>query len=932
MTNYKDTLHLPQTAFAMKANLPAREPVRLKSWEESKLYEKIREKHQGHPTYILHDGPPYANGHLHCGHALNKILKDMVVKSKTLSGFDAPFVPGWDCHGLPIELNVEKKLGKAGVKISHSDFRSACRAYAQSQIEIQREEFKRLGVFGDWQNPYITMDYTYEANVVRALGKMLKAGHVYQGFKPVHWCIDCGSALAEAELEYEDKTSSAIDVAFYAEDPKAFLDVFGMKGTKPVVVPIWTTTPWTLPANEAICLHPDIEYALYESDSQCWLFADPLAEAALARYKVKAHLVAKTTGKSLLHLTCRHPFLDKGVPIILGEHVTTDAGTGCVHTAPAHGVEDYEAGQAFKLPFENPVLSNGCYAPNVPFFAGLHVFKANQPVIEKLKETNTLLAEENLLHSYPHCWRHKTPMIFLATPQWFISMEITGLRKSLLAALESIEFMPEWGRVRMMNMISSRPDWCISRQRTWGTPIPVFIHRVTRSLHPKTTEFIEKIADLIEQKGVESWFELDVDAFLGKEATDYEQVTDILDVWFDAGLSHDCVLKERKELHFPADLYLEGSDQYRGWFNSALTTSMALDKTAPYKMVLTHGYTVDAHGKKLSKSQGNYVELDKLIAEYGADLIRLWVASTDYRHEVSISDEILKRLADAYRRIRNTARFLLANLFDFDPKQHLLLPAQLLEFDAVILMRAQWLQESILKDYAALQFHTIYQKVHHFCSVDLGSFYLDIIKDRQYTTGENSIPRRSCQTVMYYILQAFSRWIAPMLSFTSEEIWEHIPGEKAASVFLSEWYKDWPIITSVDLQSWETLQGVRDEVNKALEIAREAQIIGSGLAAEVVVYAKEPLFTLLAHLGKEVRFFFITSGAEIKPFEDAPQGEGVYHSTSLALAVKVQASLYEKCVRCWHRTPDIGKVAEHPELCGRCADTVNGVDEERRIV
>lgn len=933
MSDYKNTLNLPQTDFSMKANLAQQEPKRLSWWQENDIYQKIRTQLKGNARFVLHDGPPYANGHLHCGHALNKILKDIIIKSKTLNGIDAPFVPGWDCHGLPIELNVEKKIGKAGAKVDIATFRSACRTYANSQIAIQKEEFKRLGVFGDWAHPYATMDFSYEAEVVRVLGKLIEAGLVYQGLKPVHWCIDCGSALAEAEVEYETKQSSAIDVAFQAIDKLAFSKVFGVTALqdKPLYVPIWTTTPWTLPANEAICLHPEMHYGLYETTTAYFVLAEALSEAAFNRYGLSDVVcLGESKGVGLADLLCQHPFLDKQVPLVLGQHVTTEAGTGCVHTAPAHGVEDYEVGLAYRLPCVNPVLSNGCYAADVPYFAGVHVFKANELVIEKLKTTSTLLALESLEHSYPHCWRHKSPMIFLTTPQWFVSMEKTKLREHILSAMEQIGFIPDWGKVRMAGMVSTRPDWCISRQRNWGTPIPVFIHAQTRKLHPRTADLIKQVAEIIEEKGIEAWFELDPVSLLGEEAQDYEKVVDTLDVWFDAGSSHAAVLRKNPAMSFPADLYLEGSDQYRGWFNSSLTTSIALSGEAPYKRVLTHGYTVDAYGKKLSKSQGNYVALDQLIEKFGADIIRLWVGSTDYRHEVSISDEILNRLSDAYRRIRNTARFLLSNLFDFDPTLHLLPPGELLELDRYILDQTQQLQNYIVKEYEHFQFHTIYQKVLHFCTIDLGGFYLDIIKDRQYTTGKDSVARRSCQTAMYHILHALTRWIAPILSYTAEEIWQHLPGHEEESVFLSSWYTKLPKVSNVNVVDWKTLQAVREEVNKALERAREAKIIGSGLAASVVVYAQPPLLDLLMRLGNELRFFFITSSAHVNDLASAPSSAVAV--PGLGMALIVTANEDAKCVRCWHRCGDIGEVSAHPELCHRCADTVMGVEEVREFV
>lgn len=931
MADYKDTLNLPHTAFPMKASLAQREPTMQTEWETNKVYEKIREIRAGRERFILHDGPPYANGHLHCGHALNKILKDIIVKSKTLSGYDAPFVPGWDCHGLPIELNVEKKIGKAGFKISADEFRAKCREYAASQIDIQREEFKRLGVFGDWQNPYVTMDFKYEANIVRALGKIVANGHLQQGFKPVHWCIDCSSALAEAEVDYEDKMSPSIDVAFLAVEPKAFLDkVDPGLPIKDFIVPIWTTTPWTLPANEAVSLHPELQYALVESDHRYFLIAAELVDEVMARFGFeKFTIVGQVKGEVFDRLKLHHPFNSRQVPVVLADHVTTDSGTGCVHTAPAHGPDDYLVGQRYELPLINPVMGNGCYGEDVPLFAGMHVSKANQAIIDLMREKNVLLHEEMVKHSYPHCWRHKTPVIFRATPQWFISMDQNGLRENILKQTEQVKWVPDWGQARIRLMIENRPDWCISRQRAWGTPIPLFVHKSTRELHPETLSLMESVAQKIEKQGIDAWFNLDVAELLGAEVESYDKITDTLDVWFDSGVTHYAVLMHGHKIGFPADVYFEGSDQHRGWFNSSLTTSVAINGVPPYKTVLTHGYTVDAEGKKLSKSKGNYVALDKLISQHGADILRLWVSSTDYRNEVSISDEILKRNADAYRRIRNTARFLLSNLFDFDPERHAVLDSQLIELDKWAIARSQELQNDILKAYEQYQFHVIYQKIHNFCAVDMGSFYLDIIKDRQYTTPENSIARRSCQTAMYHIVQALTRWLAPILSFTADEIWQYIPGVKSESVFFEEWYEAWPKINDVAMADWQQLQEIRDAVNRALEAQRKEGKIGSALAAEVVLYADEKSEMLLNRLGNELRFLLITSGAVVKPMGEKTQNAIL--DEELGIAISVTATANEKCARCWHRVSDVGGDSHYPDLCLRCVGNISGTDEVRQF-
>ncbi|HBI22331.1 MAG TPA: isoleucine--tRNA ligase [Legionella sp.] len=931
MADYKDTLNLPHTMFPMKASLAQREPQRLEEWKTNGLYEQIRAARAGRERFILHDGPPYANGHLHCGHALNKILKDIIVKSKSFSGYDAPFVPGWDCHGLPIELNVEKKVGKAGVKITASEFRARCREYAASQIDIQRDEFQRLGVFGDWQNPYTTMNYTYEANILRALSLIISNGHLHQGFKPVHWCVDCASSLAEAEVDYEDKTSASIDVAFLAQHFKAFMAHTALRvPEKPIIVPIWTTTPWTLPANEAVCLHPELDYTLVDTEDAYYLIAVDLVDAVMSRYGIAQYTASSAEkGQAFEHAQLKHPFLDRYVPIVLGTHVTTESGTGCVHTAPAHGPEDYNVGLVYDLPLQNPVLGNGCFASDVPLFAGLSIFKANTPILDLLREQHVLLHEASLSHSYPHCWRHKTPVIFRATPQWFVSMDNHGLRAQLLQQIDTVRWVPDWGRARIRSMVETRPDWCVSRQRAWGTPMPLFIHKETRALHPNTAQLIEQVAQRVEKTGIDAWFDLDASELLGEDAEHYEKIKDTLDVWFDSGVSHFCVLKQRDALAFPADVYFEGSDQHRGWFNSSLTTAVAMHGVPPYKTVLTHGYTVDAQGKKLSKSKGNYVALDTLIAQHGADILRLWVASTDYRNEVSISDEIIKRTADAYRRIRNTARFLLANLFDFLPERDLVAADDLVELDRWAIQRCQALQGEIVNAYDDYHFHVIYQKIHNFCAVDMGSFYLDIIKDRQYTLPVNSRARRSCQTAMYHIVQALTCWLAPILSFTAEEIWAAIPGHAGQSVFLEEWYQGWPIVSQVGMDDWAQLHAIRDEVNKALEATRQAGLIGSGLAANVTLYADANAFPMLARLGDELRFVLITSAIHLLPMAEMPVA--LMLNEALGVAIHVQASESPKCERCWHRCDDVDENPAFPGLCKRCVGNVSSDEELRQF-
>lgn len=942
MTDYKNTLNLPQTEFPMKANLAEREPQILQFWQEINLYQRIRQQRVGAPKFILHDGPPYANGHIHCGHALNKILKDIVVKMKSMSGFDAPYVPGWDCHGLPIELNVEKAVGKAGVNTSPTEFRKKCREYAQSQLIIQREEFKRLGIVGDWDNPYTTMDASYEANIVRALGKVIANGHLYQGSKPVYWCLDCRSALAEAEVEYENKTSPAIDVRFTVIAEAELLQRFDNKQWPAVPVghisvPIWTTTPWTLPGNQAVALNPDIEYALVscqiEADKEEWLvLAAELVANVMERYGVKDYqILARCLGATLAGISLQHPFYEKVVPIVLGHHVTVEAGTGNVHTAPAHGQDDYTVAQQFALPLDNPVGDDGCFLESVPLFAKQHVLKVNAGILELLRERGKLLHATTLQHSYPHCWRHKTPIIFRATPQWFISMDKQQLRQHALQATKKVQWIPEWGMARMAAMLENRPDWCISRQRSWGTPLTLFVHKHTRQLHPRTAELIELVAQRVESHGIDGWFDLQATELLGAEAEHYEKVTDTVDVWFDSGVSHFAVLKQRPELAFPADLYLEGSDQYRGWFNSSLMSSIAINNEAPYRATLTHGFTVDAEGKKMSKSRGNYIAPEELVKTSGAEILRLWAAATDFRTELTISDEILKRTADAYRRIRNTVRFLLANLFDFNPEQHSLPGESLLALDQWVVERARILQQDILTAYENYQFHVIYQKIHHFCAIDLGSFYLDIIKDRQYTTQKNSRARRSCQTAMFHIVEAMTRWLAPILTFTAEEIWRYLPCEREESVFLATWYEKFPQINSqvFDENFWQEIMKLRNAVNKEIEAKRNEGTVGSALVAEVDLYCDEKWQQRLLPLGEELRFILIISRVAIHPLANAPAN--AIKTEEAGITVLVTASSHAKCARCWHRREDIGHDTTHPELCGRCVVNVAGEGEKRQF-
>jgi isoleucyl-tRNA synthetase len=922
----------------MRGNLAKREPQMLEQWEAEDRYGQLRKLAAGRKQFILHDGPPYANGDIHIGHAVNKILKDIIIKSKTLSGFDAPYIPGWDCHGLPIELQVEKKIGKAGIKVDATTFRKKCRDYAALQADGQRQDFKRLGVMADWDIPYFTMAYQTEADIIRSLGKIIEKGHLIKGEKPVHWCVDCGSALAEAEVEYEDKTSYAIDVRFEVTHNEAFLTQCTLEnggGNGPISAVIWTTTPWTLPANQAVALHPDFDYLLLEYKGERLLLAEALYESALHRYGAdSANIVGRCQGADLEGLTLKHPFYDREVPIILADHVTTEAGTGAVHTAPGHGQDDYVVGMKYDLPIDNPVGGDGCFLPNTPLFAGESVHKANPHVLEVLREHGVLLSEEKLRHSYPHCWRHKTPIIFRATPQWFISMDENGLRTNALKSIENVQWMPDWGKARIQGMIENRPDWCISRQRTWGVPIPLFVHKHSNELHPDNIALIEKIALKVEEKGIDAWFDLETKELLGEEAQDYLKVSDTLDVWFDSGVTHYSVLQRRNELHFPADLYLEGSDQHRGWFQSSLLTSIAMQDKAPYRQVLTHGFTVTAEGHKMSKSLGNAIAPQTIIKKLGADILRLYVASNDYSREMAVSDEIIKRAADAYRRIRNTSRFLLANLNGFDPQQHSLPLDDLIALDRWIVGKADDLQRNILAAYETYQFHTIYQLILNFCTVELGSFYLDVIKDRQYTCQTNSKARRSTQTAMYHVLEALTRWLAPILTFTAEEIWQQMPGKREASVLFNQWYSELqalPTDSTMGDNFWSTVLQLKDTVGPKLEALRNNKTIGSSLDAEIDLYCDEALYSLLENLEDELRFALITSYARIHPLDEKPADadtEALPNGTELVAIVT--PSEYAKCVRCWHHREDVGSHSDHPELCGRCVENIEGAGEERR--
>jgi isoleucyl-tRNA synthetase len=932
MSEYKSTLNLPETAFPMRGNLAQREPQMLKQWTSRDLYQRIRDARQGATPFILHDGPPYANGDIHIGHAVNKILKDIIVKSKTLSGFDAPYVPGWDCHGLPIELMVEKKVGKPGVKISVAEFREKCRAYAQRQIDGQRNDFIRLGVLGQWQQPYTTMAFSSEADIIRALSKIVTSGHLEKGFKPVHWCTDCGSALAEAEVEYHDKVSPAIDVAFAVVDGDKASAAFSVDAVNAAVV-IWTTTPWTIPANRAISLHPELDYALVnvekDGGSAQYIIASDLVDSCMQRYHVSDYqVIAHCKGQALERVMVKHPLLDLSVPIVLGEHVTTESGTGCVHTAPAHGVDDFNVGKIYDIEVYNPVGANGVYLENTPHFAGQHVFKANNSIVAALEQADALVLSVKYEHSYPHCWRHKTPIIFRATPQWFISMDKKGLRAASMEEIKKTQWIPDWGQSRITSMVEGRPDWCISRQRTWGVPIALFIHKQTGEIHPDSESIMERVALAVEKAGIQAWWDMPAEDLIGEDAHLYDKVTDTLDVWFDSGVTHYFVVDRRDDIPAAADLYLEGSDQHRGWFMSSLMTSVAMHGHAPYKQVLTHGFTVDAFGKKMSKSLGNVVAPQEVTNKLGADILRLWTASTDYRGEMTVSDEILKRSADAYRRIRNTCRFLLANLNGFNPAIDIVDAKDMVALDAWMVSRTKKIQAQITAAYDQYDMLIVCQSMMQFCSIELGSFYLDIIKDRQYTAKADSIARRSCQTALYHIAEALVRWMAPIMSFTAQEVWEAMPGERSEFVFTDTWYTRLPEIeNAMDDEFWQSVLSIKNEVNNALEQARKEKVIGSSLEASVVIYVNPAMRINLAQLENELRFVLITSEASTDDIGNRP-AESIL-SEDGSLAVLVRSASGSKCARCWHIKEEVGQDPKHPELCIRCIENVDGSGETR---
>ncbi len=970
--DYRSTLNLPDTPFPMRGDLPKREPAWVKDWNEvaptpgsampdgstGGLYKKLREHRQGAPLFVLHDGPPYANGKLHIGHALNKVLKDMIVKSKQLGGFDAQYIPGWDCHGLPIENAIEKLHGR---NLSRDDMQAKSRAYATEQIDQQREDFKRLGVLGDWERPYRTMDPANEGGQIRAFKRVIERGFVYRGLKPVYWCFDCGSSLAEFEIEYADKKSDTLDVAFEANDPAALAKAFGLtelpgSGNKKAFVVIWTTTAWTIPANQALNAHPELEYALVDTPRGVLLLGSSLVEKCLERFKLEGTVIATAQGEALRGLVFRHPLydVDSGTseysykrlsPLYLADYVSDSDGTGIVHSAPAYGVDDFNSCVAHGLKYDdilNPVQGNGSYTEELPLFGGMNIWKACPRILEVLAQSDRLMATQAIQHSYPHCWRHKTPVIYRAAAQWFIRMDEgpgvftqdkapKTLRQLALDAIEATDFYPENGRARLRDMIANRPDWCISRQRSWGVPVPFFLHKDSGELHPNTMAILDQAADIVEKGGIEAWSRVTAADILGAaDAEHYTKSTDILEVWFDSGSTFQHVLRgshkdaySRPPFHTDgpeADLYLEGHDQHRGWFHSSLLLGCALYDRAPYRGLLTHGFATDGQGRKMSKSLGNTVDPQTVTSKMGAEIVRLWVASTDYSGDLNIDDKILARVVDTYRRVRNTLKFLLANVSDFDPAKDTVPLEQLLEIDRYALSRAAQLQTDILAHYKVYEFHPVVSKLQVYCSEDLGAFYLDVLKDRLYTTGANSIARRSAQTALWTITQAMLRWMAPFLSFTAEEAWTVLgaAGKTPAATRESIFMDGYVALAKPDvdlLAKWGRIREIREAVNKDIETLRAAGQVGSSLQATVRLTVPADDYAILSSLGDDLKFVFITSAIELVAGD--------------AVSAGVSASNSVKCERCWHYRDDVGADAAHPTLCGRCTSNLYGAGETR---
>ncbi len=924
--DYKDTLNLPKTKFAMKANLAGKEPKKIKEWEEKGLYKKIREVSKGRKKFILHDGPPYANGNLHMGHAINKILKDIIIRSKQMNGFDAPYVPGWDCHGLPIEHNVDKKLGSKKRDMSVTQIRNKCRDYANNFVNIQRDEFKRFGIMGEWENPYLTMDYDYEASIAKECGELALGGSMYVGKKPIHWCCSCRTALAEAEIEHKDHSSPSIYVKFESEDLTG--DFPELKGKKTSLV-IWTTTPWTIPANLAVCLNAEFEYVAVEvSDNEVLIVAKELSENLMKIFGFEnSKELVIFTGEKLENKKCTHPIYDRESLIINGDHVTLEAGTGCVHTAPGHGSDDYIASLKYGIEPYSPVNDGGIFTDEVELFNGQFITKANPMIIETLEQKGALLNSEDISHSYPHCWRCKKPVIFRATPQWFVSMDNTKLREKSLKEIDNVKWIPSWGRERIYGMIENRPDWCLSRQRSWGVPIPVFHCEKCEGVFV-SRESVDKVYDLFCEQGADVWFDNDAKYLMPEGSTckcgstDFIKDGNILDVWFDSGTSHAAVLDKRDYLQRPADLYLEGSDQHRGWFHSSLLTAVGRTDKAPYKSVLTHGFVVDKNGRKMSKSVGNVIPPKKIIDQYGAEILRLWVSASDYRDDIRISDNIVKQLSDSYRRIRNTCRYMLGNFNGFNPITDMVSYEEMTDLDRYTLSKLGKLIDKSLNAYETYEFHTIYHSLHNFCIVDLSSFYLDIIKDRLYTLPESDLTRKSAVTVMYILTDSIARLMAPILPFTSDEVWEHMPefegkDESIHLISLPESKDEWK--NEENFKKWEQIVSIRNEVTKALEKARADKMIGHPLDAEINLSLGEN-FELFNSYKEDLRDIFIVSNVNIfenEKFEDAYDSEEIE-----SLSIKVKKADGDKCARCWVYDKSVGSNSKHPTACNRCVSSL----------
>lgn len=939
MNNYKSTLNLPMTKFSMKGNLSQKEPDIINRWNADNLYKIIRKSKIGKKKFLLQDGPPYANGDIHLGHALNKILKDIIIKSKNLSGFDAPYTPAWDCHGLPIEHKVENIIGKPEKKITFKNFRLFCRKYAEKQIKKQKKDFIRLGILGNWENPYLTMDFTNEADVIRSLSKIIENGYIYKDFRPVHWCLDCASSLAEAEVEYHDKISDSIIVMLPATNINVIKKIFNLNITlKKSNILIWTTTPWSLPACRAITLHPNFEYQLIQIENNTIIIAKNLVEITIKKIGIlKWKIIGTTIGKKLEHLEFSHPFLNFNIPIILAKHVTEDTGTGAVHTAPDYGQDDYKISKKYGIKLTNIIDAKGYYKKDIhPILNYVNIFQSSNVILNFLEKKKILLHKSKIIHSYPHCWRHKTPIISKATPQWFLNIDHMNLREKSIQEIKRIKWIPDWGKARMESMISNRPDWCISRQRTWGIPITLFIHKKTGRLHPNTTLLIEKIAQKVALNGIQIWWDLELtDLIQTNDAHQYKKILDVLDVWFESGsIKISKIYKKIDIINNQADLYLEGSDQYRGWFMSSLIVSMAITGKSPYREIVTHGFTVDKNKRKMSKSIGNTISPIDVVKKLGADILRLWVASTDYSKDMFISDVILKQSSDYYRRIRNTIRFLLANLNAFNPKTDFINFENMIHIDKWAISKTLKIQKKIICSYENYKFHEVIKILIHFCSIEMSAFYLDIIKDRLYTTKYKSHSRKSCQTAMYLILQALVRWIAPILSFTADEIWKYIPGQDKKYVFTEEWFSDLFSLDNNQLfnnKYWDDLIKLRNEVNQVLELARLNKKIGTSLEASITLYVDSDTKKKLKFLGNELKFFFITSDCQIKDYIlSSPNSI----KSKIIKNVKIDCKKHkgEKCPRCWHYVDYLEYNHLYSNLCHRCIKNTSKSGEKREFI